>query len=76
MPTINPDNVNQLILNLFQDFFIIGGIFYIIFAVVVIRQIIVMKKTLITSFNPVILTLGYIHLGLAVAVLLFYITIL
>ena len=76
MPILKPDNLNDLILTLFQDFFILGGIFYIIFAVIVIRQIIVMKKTLITTFNPIILTLGYIHLGLAVAVLLFYITIL
>lgn len=76
MPIFQANNLNSLILALFQTFFILGGIFYIIFAIVVIRQITIMKKTLITTFNPVILTLGYIHLGLAVAVLLFYVTIL
>jgi uncharacterized membrane protein YidH (DUF202 family) len=69
-------SINQFLQNLFHDFFIIGGILYIIFAIVVIRQIHVMKKTLITTFSPVIEIIGYIHLILSVLVLLFYIVLL
>jgi uncharacterized membrane protein YidH (DUF202 family) len=70
------ESINQFLQNLFHDFFIIGGILYIIFAIVVIRQIHVMKKTLITTFSPIIEIIGYIHLVLSVLVLLFYIVLL
>ncbi len=68
--------IDKLLQALFQDFFIIGGAIYVIFSVVVIRQIAVMKRTLITSFSPVIRILGYVHLVLSILVLLFYIVIL
>ncbi|NCN24184.1 MAG: hypothetical protein COU65_02630 [Candidatus Pacebacteria bacterium CG10_big_fil_rev_8_21_14_0_10_42_12] len=51
---------------------IIAAGLYSIFAVVVVRQIAVMKDTLLTSFSPVLLTLGFLHLGLAISVLLFF----
>jgi hypothetical protein len=76
MPIFQASDLNSLILALFQCFFILGGFFYVIFAIVVIRQIVIMERTLLTSFNPIILILGYIHLGLAMSVLLFYIAIL
>lgn len=63
---------DQFVLTVFKNCFVAGSLLYIIFAVVVVRQIVVMKKTLITSFNPIILTFGYLHLGLSVAVFLFY----
>jgi hypothetical protein len=75
-PVANELQINKLLQALFQDFFIVGGIIYVIFSVVVIRQIAVMKRTLITSFSPVIRILGYVHLALSILVLLFYIVIL
>ncbi|MBD3250427.1 MAG: hypothetical protein GF381_02580 [Candidatus Pacebacteria bacterium] len=71
---MNNADIQRLILTIFKSSFVIGSLLYIVFAIVVIRQIVVMKRTLITSFNPVILFLGYVHLGLAVAVFLFYLT--
>ncbi len=70
------ESINQFLQNLFHDFFIIGGILYIVFAIVVIRQIHVMEKTVITTFSPVLEILGYIHLVLSILVLLFYIVLL
>lgn len=67
-------NLNSILQLIFKHFFIFGGIIYIVFAVVVIRQIATMRKTLVTSFSPVIRLLGYLHLALSLAVLLFYIT--
>lgn len=52
---------------------IISAGLYCIFAVVVVRQIAVMKDTLLTSFSPVLLIASFIHLVLAVLVLLFFI---
>ncbi len=69
-------SLQNLLEALFKNCFILGAIIYIVFAVVVIRQIAVMKKTVSTSFSPVIQTLGYIHLAAAVGVLLFFIAIL
>lgn len=75
-PFLNPDQSAHLIENIFKDFFIIGAIIYIIFAVVVVRQIAVMKKTLITPVSSFISLLGYIHLALSVLVLFFYLSLL
>ncbi len=72
----NGHNSTTILGLLFKNFFLIGAIFYLIFAVVVIRQIAVMKKTLITSFSPVIQSLGYLHLALAVGLMLFYLSVL
>jgi len=48
----------------------------LIFAIVVIRQITVMKNTLLTTFSPVLQIAGYLHLALAAFVLLLFIVIL
>jgi hypothetical protein len=65
-------SLNQLVNAVFKNCFILGAIFYIIFSVVVIRQIAIMKKTVKTSFSPVVQLLGYIHLFLALSVLLLF----
>jgi len=54
--------------------FIIGGLLYLVFAFVVTRQIHIMKSTVITPLSGVIQILGYVHLLLAMGVLLFFIT--
>lgn len=65
--------LDNFIFGLFKNLFIIGGIFYVIFAIVIIRQIQIMNRTLITTFSPVVRLLGYLHLIFAVGILLFYI---
>jgi len=48
--------------------FIIGSLFYLIYSFVVVRQISVMKKTLITGFSDTITLFGLINLILAMLV--------
>lgn len=59
-----------------KGIFVMSAILYIIFAFLVIRQIQVMKKTLVTPFSPIFITLGFIHLAAAVIVGLLFWTIL
>ncbi len=75
-PNLDNLTTNLILEYCFRIMFYLGAIIYIIFAFVVIRQIAVMKKTLITTFSPVISLLGYLHLGLAIGLLILYIWIL
>lgn len=60
-------------LNLNQEFsfmflkiiFVLGSLLYLFYSFVVVRQISVMKKTLITGFSDTITLLGLINLILA-----------
>lgn len=47
--------------------FVVGAFFYLIYTFIVFRQVQVMKKTLITSFSPMVSLLGLINLLLAAA---------
>lgn len=49
-------------------FFLSGAFLYLIFAIVIIRQIGVMKKTVITDLSPTITLLGLIHLVISIVV--------
>ncbi len=52
-------------------FVLLAGL-YLAFAFVVIRQITVMRKTLITPFSPIIAIVGYIHFAIALLVFFFF----
>ena len=64
--TFNP-NITLIFLKIF---FVIGAFVYLLYSVIVAKQIMVMKKTLITGFSNVINLLGFINLIIA-AILLF-----
>ena len=53
--------------------FVVGGVLYFLFAFIVIRQIAVMKKTLLTPLGLEISFLGWLHLGLTIALFLYFI---
>ncbi len=53
--------------------FVVSAFFYLIYTFVVFRQIQVMKKTLITSFSPIVNLLGLANLLLATALLIGFI---
>lgn len=72
MNLANPSQIGILVL-VFKGFFVVAALLYLIFATLVVRQINVMRTTLITSFAPFIKTLGFIHFGIAVGVFVFYI---
>lgn len=64
---------NTALLGLVKLLLIVGGILYLFFSVIIIRQITVMRKTLITALEPEISALGWIHLGLTVGLLVYFV---
>lgn len=64
------ESLNNFVASIFKNCFVVGSLVYLIFAVVVIRQIAIMKRTVETSFSPVVQILGYLHL--AVSILVFF----
>lgn len=75
-PRLNSINEASLLNGLFKVMFLLSIVFYIIFAVIVIRQVQIMKNTLITPVSPLILLLSILHLILAIAILFLFIIIL
>ena len=69
-----PDFINQSIISLFHILFVIVGILYLVFALLVIRQIDLMNKTLTTKFSTFATTLGIVHLGISILMLWFFAT--
>ena len=61
---------------IFKVFLILLMIIYVIFSIVVVRQIAIMKQTVVTTFSPTIQIMGYLHLIFAVSVLLLFFLIL
>lgn len=52
-------------------FFIIGLLVYLIFALVVVRQVRIMNETLDVGFEGVLTIISYLHLLFAIGVLAF-----
>jgi hypothetical protein len=72
----DPALANEMLLSLFKFFLVVSALIYMVFSFVILRQIRIMKSTLITPFSPVIRTVGIIHLALAGGVLLLFVTVL
>ena len=68
--------IHDTVFLLLKLFFILAGIFYIIFAFVAVRQISIMKETLITEISPLITTLGWVHFICAISAVAYFIFIL
>lgn len=71
-----PVGINGFFLLGVKGLYIIGAILYLVFAFVVIRQIQVMRNTVLTPFSSVVQALGIIHLLMALAILILFITVL
>jgi hypothetical protein len=71
-PVLTPDLISNSLNNLFKFLFVAAGILYVIFSLLVVRQIDLMKKSLTTKISPFVTTLGIVHLGLALLVLWFF----
>lgn len=74
--TTSPEFVTNLFFSFLKVLFIIAGLLYVAFAIVVVRQIYTMHETLVTSLEGVLKLLGYIHLVLSIAVLAYFILVL
>lgn len=70
-PDYSPALLNDLLLNGVRIIFYVGFFFYVIFAFIALRQIELMRKTVITSFSAAVLFLGILHLLIALGALLF-----
>lgn len=64
-----PVGESMILTGLFKFLFILTMICYAAFSVVVIRQVQIMKNTLITPISPIFLTLAIFHTLAAVFVL-------
>jgi hypothetical protein len=51
---------------------VVAGVIYVIFSLLVIRQIDLMNKTLITKFSGFATALGIAHMGIALLTLWFF----
>lgn len=79
VPTTGPlaefGEVNILSM-VFKVLFILSVLFYVVFAVIAIRQVQIMKNTLITPVSPLILFASILHLLAAFGILLLFFVIL
>jgi hypothetical protein len=81
-PLVLGDNSNSPVFftDIFFSFikvmFIMAGLLYVAFAVVVLRQIYVMHESLVTSLSGIFKLLGFIHLLLSLLVLVYYLLVL
>lgn len=75
-PILSPESGESLLLVLFKILFVLAAFLYVLFSFVVIRQISLMRKTLITPFSPILSILGWLHSLIAIIVLLIFIIIL
>lgn len=71
-----PVDAQNIILLLVKLLLIVGSLLYLIFAFVVVRQVQVMRSTVLTPLSNVVQILGLVHLLFAVGVLLFFILVL
>lgn len=67
---------NDLFLMAIKVMFIIGGSLYALFALLVVKQISLMSKTIMTPFSIYITLIGYLHLLAALVVLIYFFTVL
>lgn len=61
--TITPETITIALAQGFKFMFVVAAVLYLIFSLLVLRQIDLMKKTLITPFSPVITAIGLVLLA-------------
>ncbi|MCB9813378.1 MAG: hypothetical protein H6772_03150 [Pseudomonadales bacterium] len=74
MLDFNPGNDFMLIL--IKYMFILGGVIYVLFAFLIIKQVSLMSKTLSTTFSLNNKILGYVHFIASVLVLIYFLLVL
>ncbi len=67
---------NDAMLFAVKSLFIIGGVIYTLFAILVTRQIAIMSSTIKTTASVTIKLLGLVHLIVAILVLIYFFTVL
>lgn len=71
MPTITPDLLEfEVIRVALKIAILIILVFYAIFALIVIRQVDLMSKTLITKVSPLLKAFSIVHAGFAIGLII------
>lgn len=73
---IGGDTISSFFLDGVRILLLVAALLYILFAIMVTRQISLMRATIATDFSPVLRLIGIFHLIFAVAVFLLFIAIL
>lgn len=61
------NNIDGYLLILEKIIGVVGSIVYLIFALIVVKQVTTMSKNVKDMFNPLLITFAYIHLMAALA---------
>lgn len=72
---LDVNNLMPLFLTVLKIFFIACSVFYLIFSLIVVKQVTSMTKNVKDKFNSVLISFSFIHL-IAVAILVFLIIVL
>lgn len=63
-------NFNSVLQNIIRIFFDISALLYLVFAVVVVKQVTTMSKNVSDKFNAILVAFSYLHLVFALVLLL------
>ena len=71
MPTVTPSNLfaSEAVLVFLKTAILIILAFYAIFALMIVRQVDLMSKTLITRVSPILKAFSIIHAGFAIGLI-------
>lgn len=68
-------DTNQVLLTFVKLLLVVGGLIYVVFAILIIRQIQLMSQTIKTNLSNKLMIAAVLNLVLAIIVLLFFLTI-
>lgn len=73
---VSSDFIGSFFLDGVRVLLLVASVLYILFAIMVTRQIGLMRNTIATDFSPILRLVGIFHLIFAIAVFLLFIAIL
>ena len=71
-----PAEFNHYLLLLGKSCFVIGSVVYLVFAVVVVKQVLMMTKNINDKFNSILIIFSYLHLAFSIFLILLTLVIL
>lgn len=63
-------NLSSYLLVITKGFFIFASFIYLIFALIVVKQVTTMSKNIVDIFNPIVVIFSYIHLAFVIFLIL------
>lgn len=62
--------INAIILLTEKIFAVSGAVIYLIFAIVIVKQVLIMSKNVQDKFNDILIVFSYLHLLFSIALVL------